>query len=223
MGQMSSDTGAISGPGSKKADKLQLMPGVVVLGIGTPKEMLQVAANDGADVMLLFDVSITLNPRNGQITNASELQLYDVKKGTKLQSFKTPNNIQVQITRAAAKPDEDDIVEKALDNVFTYADEHLKVQEMLSLKPEQALNRAVTLTTSVDDNPLPTLTEIRYYHRKQLLTDEQFQQASQKLLGEDKAAKLVAAEADERKEAVAQWLPENRTKRQEVGGDKPFR
>jgi hypothetical protein len=58
------------------------------------------------------------------------------------------------------------------------------------------------------ENPLPILAEIRTYKTRGLLKDEHFLAAYNSVLrDEQKATTLATAAEEQKKEAIAQWLP----------------
>jgi hypothetical protein len=62
------------------------------------------------------------------------------------------------------------------------------------------------LTASQSDDPLRDLVEIKFYHSKKLITDQQFADAAKALLS-DKAEHLSKGKEDERREALTAFLP----------------
>ena len=75
------------------------------------------------------------------------------------------------------------------------------------------------VSASESDNPLPMLAEIRYWHTRKLITDDQLVQAYQSILGEVNGSKLANGTEEEKKELLTQWLTASRPE----PADQPFR
>ena len=54
------------------------MAGVSLLGKGSSKELLEKAADQGIDVLVVFEVEVTENRKTSLITNETRIVVYDV-------------------------------------------------------------------------------------------------------------------------------------------------
>jgi hypothetical protein len=192
------------GPGVDDApDGVQsLGAGIVMLGEGTAKELLEAAEDQGVDVLVLFDVNIKKNYKTGIVTNETKMIVYDVNKGEDLYKSKGINNVKVQIARKEEK-EEEDLVEAAFEKMFTALDEDketgLRVTEIPdALTPENVKGYVSSLLTSEQFDRLPLLAEIKFFHHRGLITDEMLTKAFQHVLGEMDGAKLAEGKPAER-------------------------
>jgi hypothetical protein len=193
-------------PGKAAIQVQPLAPGVVMLGQGEPAELLDAAAKEGVDVLLVFEVNVTEARATGLITNNTEWHFYDAQKRLKIGTTKGPNNLQVQFAREANRGGKDP-VDDSIETLFQLADKNFAVAEMPQLLPEHATARVTSLVASEYRNPLPVLTEIRYYNRGKLLGDAETSQAYQRLIGQEKGTALAGGSPDQKLAAIDGYLP----------------
>jgi hypothetical protein len=200
--------------GTQKADEdtiRQILPGIVFVGIGQEKQLVDKAREQDLDVLLVFNVRASYT-RKGVSMNNTKMLLYEVASGKQVFEGTNINNVQVSAQRQ--KGIAADAIEEAANELFEEADARFSMQEMPDLKPEHALMRVGILVGDDDSftavpvtNPLPVLAEIHYYEARKLITTEQLVQAYQKLLGDGPGAKLATGTADQRKDVIDRWLP----------------
>jgi len=113
---------------------------------------------------------------------------------------------------AAREDGKDDPLETEMQALIAAVDEQVKLNPLPEkLNAEMATKRATFLADQETSNPLPNLVEIRCYHLKGLLTDLQAAQLAGKVLGPDKAKKLITGKDEaERKAALVKFLPKTR-------------
>jgi hypothetical protein len=189
---------------SRENPYLQIFPGVVFVGEGQSKQLVERARQQDLDVLLVFDVRASLT-RKGVPLNNTKMTLVDVTSGRDMFEGKDINNIQIDAERQ--KESATDPVVEAVSELFAVVDARLAMREMPDLKATHAQRRVAMLAQSRAANPLPVLVEMHYYEARRLITTEQLAQAYQQLLGEAPGAMLATGTADQREEAISRWLP----------------
>jgi hypothetical protein len=199
--------------GTQKAEENtfpQIMPGIVFVGEGQEKRLVEKAREQDLDVLLIFQVRASVT-RKGVPMNNTKMLLYEVASGKQVFDGTNINNVQVSAQRQ--KGVAADGIEEATNELFEAADARFSMQEMPDLNPEHALLRVGMLVGDDSSspvpvtNPLPVLVEIHYYEARKLITTEQLVQAYQRLLGDGPGAKLATGTADQRKDVIDRWLP----------------
>jgi len=192
-------------------------PGIVYLGEGTSKELVTLAKEQDVDVLAVFDVRVS-ELRNGTKKNDTGLRIVNVRTGKDAIKTNPVNNIKVYLARQELKEGQDDPVDLMIDQLFKYADENYKVNDLPELTPEQAKSLVGKLISSKPENPLRALAEIRYYHIKQLLTDEELVLAYQKMIGDDEGTKLATGTDEVKKDTIRRYTPGDRGKSKQKTG-----
>ena len=180
---------------------------MIYLGVGRQDDLLLKAAREGIPVLALFNVEVKFNVKTNLVTNETELILFDVAKKAKLDRASTGkfNNLKVQSDRTNNK---DDGLQKAFADFFKVVDETLVVSPFPSgLKPEHVKGRVSSLATAKHEMVLPVLVEIRYWQRKNMLSEEELVQAYKQLLGEEAGQQLATGDEETKKKIVEKWLP----------------
>lgn len=212
MGYGETPPGGVGGPGqapgAPPVEAVPLGPGIVFLGLVTPKDMRQKAEAAGVDVICLFDIVLTPIPKQQLLKNETTIQVYDLTQTRELFETKKLNNIQVQVERTEGKSDEDP-VDRELESLFAFVDSTWTLGDLpASLQAEHVLNRLKALLAEPPENPLSVLAEARMYHTRGLLQDAHYLSACRKLLGDSEGAQLVGGSAEEKQAIVAKWLPD---------------
>lgn len=183
-----------------------IVPGLSMLGIGTQKELIDRAREDSIDAVVIIDMKLRVATVNGLVTNESTIAVLDTKSQKKLHTTRKFNNITIQQARA---DDKEDGVEKEFEALFEAIDANLKMVDLPpALNADIAAKRVAGLAAEKHDNPLPILVEARMYHSKGLLDEKQLFAAYEQLLGVDSGRLLATGEEEDKKKALAQWLPE---------------
>jgi hypothetical protein len=187
---------------------VSLSPGIVMLGIVSPRDLREKAQKAGVDAVCVFDVVVTVNPRLQTVKNETTIHIHDLVQAKELYDSKTLNNIQIQLERADPKGDQDP-VEKELEALFKFVDANWHVGPLpAGLQAEHVLNRLRILLAEPHENPLPVLAEARMYQTRGLLQDSHYLAACQKLLGEADGTKLATGSKEEKLVIVGKWLPQ---------------
>ena len=156
-------------------------------------------------MLALFEVSVKVNTKTNLVTNDTKIVLIDVAKGGRLYAGKLMNNFKVQKARAENK---DDGVQKEIESLFAYIDESLTMCPPPDvLNSELIKKRVASLVGRKTEDPLPVLTEIRYWHRRNLLDDEGLAAAFSAMLSPEIGARLATGSEEERQAIVKRWLP----------------
>ena len=196
--------------GSAKSDATevtQIVPGLSMLGIGTQKELVERAREDGIDAMVIINMKLSKNKKNGLITNESTLSLVDAKTQKKLHTTKKFNNIAIQIARTEGK---EDGVDRGLAGLFKAIDTNFKMTDLpAGLNAQVAAKRVAALAAVKHDNPLPILAEARMYHTKGMLEESALFAAYEQILGVEFGRLLATGEEEDKKKVLRQWLPES--------------
>ena len=181
------------------------MPGVELLGEGSQEDMLNDARGAGIDLLLMIDVNVQVT-RIGLASHTLTFRVVNVDDGETLHTSRPLNNIKIYRSRESAK--RDDPVDLAAMKFGDYVDEKMLFVEMPpALRPKHVLGRVQTLTSDEHDNPLPVLTEIRYYHTRSLITDEELADAYAQILGDERAQALITGTPEQKKDALRRWTP----------------
>ncbi len=195
-GGFGGDGGSAAGGGTR---------GMTIVGLGSQQELINKAKKEGLDVLAVFEVTVTKNTRTGLVINDTKVVLFDVAKGEKLHIGKKLNNFKVQNSRKAGK---DDGIAKELEKLFTYIDAELTMSPTPDVMTSEIIAKRVTSLVGLKtDNLLPVLTEIRFWHRRNLLDDDGLKKAFSDMLSPEIGEQLATGTEDERKAIVKRWLP----------------
>lgn len=201
--------GGYGGPGggAGAGSSSQLLPGVTYLGEGPgDRELVRQAADAGLHALLVFDIKVSKNPKNNLVYNDTQIELYNVATGERIASTKVLKNVEIQMERDQGK--DNDTVGKELDKIFEVADLGYRATDLpAGLLPEHVQRRVGALTAEADGNPLWILSEMRFFHSKQLLSDSDMQTAMKELVGDETAQILASGSAEDRQKAIQKWLP----------------
>ncbi len=185
---------------------------MIYLGTGTASTLKRKAAQQGVDVLLLFDVDVSRNSRTGVVRTTTKATIYDMYKNSALVKLKSLSNIKVQNERAKG----DDPVNDWIDDLVAKIDDTSRGLVMTDLpaglKPEHAKGRVERLAAdyaSAPGNPLPILTEIAFYYHRKLIDDELRTRVYQQILGKEAGEKLSLGNAQERLDVLQRWMPKD--------------
>lgn len=184
----------------------QIATGLCFLGLDTQDRLLQKAAREGVQVLVLVNIKITVNRKTNLITNETSLQLINVAKKEKpLYATGDFNNLKIQNERAANK---NDGVKDEFDKLFKYIDGNLVVTAPpAAVNAANVLGRVSTLAAAKHENVLPVLAEVRFWNRKNLLPEPEMVNAYKQLLGEEQGTQLATGDEAAKKKALEKLLP----------------
>lgn len=194
-----------------------VLPGVMMLGTGSLKDLQQRAKAHAIDVLVVVDVKVKVIPSNGQEHNDTKIYMWDTSGDSPARVGRpssTLNNIRVWMARQNNTDEEKDPVQNAVKSIFESTKEDgfmnvYKIREMPDLNQEQVMNRLKSL---VDEsvklgNPMPGLVELTYYREKNLLPEKAYTDAINKITESEIGEVLLNGSEEEREEALAPFLP----------------
>jgi len=200
-----------------------LIPGVVMLGEGNERELIRTAEDQQVDFLILFDVTVRASSKD-TASNTTKIRVMSLEKarqpapakdaeaeGAKPREIYSSKSINNRLVESAREKNEDDPMETEVTSMLAAIDAEVSAAPLPEkLNAEIATKRATFLASQELDNPLATLAEIRCYHAKKLLTNQQLSELYGLILGPDKAKKLISGKTEaERRSALSKWkIPE---------------
>ncbi len=189
-----------------EAEPTSLAPGVMMLGKGNQKSLLEKAKANGLDLLVVFVVRIDHSQSRNTTKSKTQAKMFNVSTGDQLQMTKTLTNTVV--AKAREEGASDDPVEMELDKLFTKtADEDFKASEMPEIEAKFIIQRVNDLVEASPDNPLPALVEMKYYFENGILPKSEFVSAVEGLIGAEQAKDLIDGNTKQKESAIAAWLP----------------
>lgn len=214
---------AVGGAGRGKDEAGSIRPGMTFLGNAASKEALEKKAREqGLDVLIVFDVKVQRPGKTKIVSNSTKISVLLVDRPQDVPVHTSVVLTNVKVAAEREKDRDGDPVDEEIDKLIakleaytspTGTPQTLKVGPFLeSLAPQHAANRVTNLTASPSEAPLRDLAEIKLYHSKKLISDQQFQDAAKVFL-KDKAELLAKGKEDERRKALDSMLPKKVAKR----------
>lgn len=189
-----------------EAERTSLAPGLMMLGTGTQKSLIEDAQENNLDLLVVFSVKVDHSESRNSTKSKTQARLINVKSGEVLKVSKTLTNTSVAKARESGA--EDDPVEVALDQIFKeMSDQDYKAVDMPEIEAQYIKQRVNELVDSKPDNPLPQMVEIKFYHVNGTISRDEFITAIEGMIGPDNAKKLIDGDIDDRESAIAQWMP----------------
>jgi hypothetical protein len=210
------DDGAVDGGGAQRERRevavytgpVGLSPGVSFVGVGPRNELVDRARDDGADVLLILEVSSLLIPSNGVLNTSIVMEAVEPKSGAMLRKSREVNNLAYFVSKQ--KPGAKDPVDDMVDDFFQYVVDNLYLQPMPPLTPANVEGRIAAVTSQSQPEPLKLLAELLYYRNQDLATNEQLIAAYGALLeSPEDGQRLVSGQPAEKKKVLEGLL--NRT------------
>lgn len=211
------------GPGNNNAKPEEfkpgsIVPGVVLLGEGGESELLRTATEHDVHFLILFEV--TVRKSNKDATNNTKFRVISLDKA-KLPAGETtaeeekPREIFISSTinnhrvESARDKNEDDPLTAEIDGFEQAIDGEVTVVPLAEKVNSEAIAlKRATYLAAQSENQLANLAEIRQYQVAKLITDEQAAELFVKVLGKDKAEKLLNGKTEtDRAAALRTWLP----------------
>jgi hypothetical protein len=183
---------------------MAIVPGVVFVGMerggtASQRDLINRAKQEQLDVLVIFDVNVS--PTRTTVQNSTKIMLYDLSKGESLHASKILKNVVVEAARKDAKGDP---VEEVIERFFTVVDSTFKLEDLpAALNEGNVTARVQKLTDSPPTNKLATLLEIAFWQDRGLLSAENAQAATEKILGP------AASDPAKRKAAIEKLLPKS--------------
>lgn len=185
-------------------------PGIVSLGNGSSKEMIEKARKEQLDFLIHFDV--ILKVRTGSpVQNISRCRLINVATGKSIGLSKVMDSSE-ESKLAGGESGGREYVNSRLENFMSILDRDVKVIEMPKLTPESARRRLGMLLGSSQQRSLRTLAEIRLYEMRELLTRNEVEAAFDMVGGSDSLLFLYGS-PEERASMARTWAAESTKKK----------
>jgi hypothetical protein len=224
-GRGSQQKKAEDSPGSEYKN---LLPGVLMLGKSSLKDLQSRAKAHGIEILAVAEVNVKVVPSTGQQINDTRVVLWDVSGDTPERVGRpssTLNNIRVWLARQKNTDEDKDPIRNGVKAVFEPGKEDgflkvYRIADMPDLTAEQAMNRLTSLVSESQssNNPLPALVELTYYRQKGLLPEKAFVESADKIAGTEIGDVLLNGSEDDREKAIADLLPPNWTVNESAGG-----
>jgi hypothetical protein len=198
VGSQSFGDWAIDARGSKEH------PGITLLDFAPIDGLLSQSRAARADVLMA--IALTYRTESGRANTTMLVQLYDVETGEKLWEAKPLSKSKIYSGRLQGK----DYPSELASTVLEFVDKDLVLRSAPKLAARDVERRVAAIRSKKYVDPLAALIELRYLQLKKLLPADAAQRELAKIVGEEKVAQLVSADAAERLAAIARFLPGDR-------------
>ncbi len=215
MGDGPPGAGGAAGAAGSSKDPKGILPGLVMLGVGSSKDWLERRAKDQTlDLLFIFEVKIAQSLKTEIVNNTTTLKLYAVQKPAEV-VFTTAAINAVGVTKAREKVKDKDPVDNEVERMMNVLEKGagdgklpFVVTGMPALQPEHAMRRVNLITASQSAAPLAHLVEIRAFKAMRLISGQQYQDGVKGLIGPEKAETLLKTDKEaDAKVALASFLP----------------
>ena len=185
------------------ANPKRLAPGLTYLGTGDTSDLIDQAAQEGYDCIVVFEVKVEKS-RVGVVQNNCKAKLYRAGEKKSIAVSDELNNVDVS---KKMQKGEDDVIKKSMNRFLNKLDEAVALGDLPSAISQEAFkkSRLPTLESKGGKNPLATLAELKFWASKGFLTPEELSSAFTKVASSDAAGKLLGSDADARKSVLDNW------------------
>ncbi|MEZ6105515.1 MAG: hypothetical protein R3B96_05230 [Pirellulaceae bacterium] len=172
--------------------------------------MIEDAKDAGLDILILYDTAISVVASTGLERNVTTVYMFNVNaednKDLVIAKTRPLNSVTVWTESQRGR----EPIETGLEQLFELAEQKgFGLTDLPALEAEQAKARVDSIVSSVPDEILPALAEIKYFHKESLINDADLISAYESILGDaDKAETLATGTAEEREAILQEWLPE---------------
>jgi hypothetical protein len=189
-----------SGRDDRRASELPL----TVVGTAPARRLVRAAQLTDVDLLLLFDIQ-EKTTRSGALSKSVQFAVWDTWGAREV--FKTPRINYLRLRHAEPDPLFRDPIDAAAAEFGEFVREQLRPEPLpAALTAERAAKRIVQLAELQRDNPLPLLSEMKFYRQCGLATAEQLLSGYQNLLGAEAGAALLAGTEEEKRAVLARWV-----------------
>ena len=201
-----------NGPGNKdKKDEKPvfgtLQPGIMLVGVGSPKELVEKAKKAGIDGLLIFTVNVN-SARNSTVAKSvTKFKLVTTADGKTQYSSRGLNHADVAKKRDNLKDSSKDPAQLIVNNFMEKVKEKFVLGKLPEMKSEQVKKRVEEITSSSPSNALPVAIEILNYHRKGLLSGDDAKAALTKIFDATGAEALINGNPAAKKAAIEKMAP----------------
>lgn len=185
------------------ANPKRLVPGLTYLGTGDTSDLIDQAAQEGFDCIVIFEVKVEKS-RVGVVQNNCKAKLYRAGEKKSIAVSDELNNVDVS---KKMQKGEDDVIKKSMTRFLNKLDEAVALGDMPPAISQEAFkkSRLPTLESKGGKNPLATLAELKFWASKGFLTPEELSSAFSKVASGEAAGKLLGSDADARKSVLDNW------------------
>jgi len=182
-------------------------PRPIFIGVRSELECLEEAQREGIDILGMIKIEVTEDPQTKLLEIMTYLNLYKTESGSEIFATK-PIRIN---TRAAIEASS---VNDEIDSLLRFVDSNLTFAEWpQDIDSEAVRQRLSGMGSSANDSVLSDLAGISVYRHKGFLENEDVLEAYRKLLGGEKAEKLVHGSPEDKRQLVEALCPDNATVR----------
>ncbi len=179
--------------------------GIEFLGVASRNTLQVVAKRQNVDVLIIFGIEERVS-RGGREIREARLRLLDPM--TRRELMVSPVINSVKRKEGLGTPLYKDPVDLAQRKFESLISHQLQPQVIpAALRPKHAAKRVSSFRLASDDSPLKALSEIRFYHRRDLLKVDQALAAYQALLGDETGLHLLAGKPQQRADDLQRWMP----------------
>jgi hypothetical protein len=179
---------------------------VTVLGVAPARRLVRAAQLADIDLLLLFDVQ-DKTTSSGLQSKSVQFSVWDT--WTSREVFKAPRVNYLRRRHTRTDPLVRDPIDLTAESFAVFIREQLRPEPIPeALKSTHAARRVMQLAHLKRDNPLPLLSEIKFYRSRGLVGVDELLQAYQALLGSKSGSELLAGTIEEKRSALAPWIPD---------------
>ena len=185
-------------------NKNRIVPGMTFIGIDSAADLQEKALDEGYDLLIIFDVTIEQSRRLSNVSNDCRAKLFKPGDKKALISSESLNNV-----KAKKELEKDgDYVAKAMRRVFDKIDEAISLSDIPEKVTAEAIKKSRLGTLTDGSKPkLEALCELKLWHHRQFLSDDELKAAFTKVLSADEATKLISGTEDDRMDILKPIAP----------------
>jgi hypothetical protein len=183
--------------------------GITMLAEGSTGKIVADARAKKVDVILMFNVKVSRNPRTKLVTNDVTTVLIDPTTGSRLPVPRLVKLSNMAVQKAREDEKKKDPVESNLIALFAYISENIALQPSVpeTVTREERIDRVREILADENRDTLPALAEIAFYRHAQLFGDVEVESAFSKILDPERGAKLATGSTDDRTAVLKGLLP----------------
>jgi dienelactone hydrolase len=179
--------------------------GITLLEFGPADLLVGSSKTAGTDVLMAMLLTMG-HSASGSPSTTMIVQLYDVDRSEKLWESKPITSSRIVTARRQGKNVDADFAGE----VLKFIDDEIVLRAMPELPPETMKRRLEAISAAKHADPLEALIEVRYYQATQRLADAEAHAQLARILGEENARLLVSDDQDDRRNAIAEFVPKGR-------------
>lgn len=174
----------VGGDSVSPSEMRMWVPGVVYIGEGSSREMTELAAKENIELLLYVVVSLKVS-RLEEVQNITRAKIIDCKSGKTLVASGAMDNRDVKRLVAANRGTPETHVSEQLETFWEIIDSRLKLSPFPNLTPDISRRRVSQLIADPKLTELRKMAEVRLFHQKGWLTDQELELAFEIIAGSD--------------------------------------